>query len=215
MVSFLWLNLISVIFLLAFLILFIYFIALKFTESKDPQDKPLILIFGHRFAKGYRVGFVDKVIRAKERTCFIFYPRDLDYIRMKDEKNYKVEPVKIWVENEKEETLSRITFSEHRNFIFVYPKYSEDLNKSFRNTIIGKKIMEIVEESNTDIERQRIYRKRIESQEQFLEEVGGYSDIAENYVERLNETFKEITKSKDSKSYPAQGGQSWPGNSSQ
>lgn len=203
-------------FLIAFTVLFVYFLYLRFSDKEDPQDKPLLLIFGHRFAKGHVFGFVDKVIRKKDRTCFIFFPRDIDYVRMQNDKEYKIEPIKIWVENEKEESLPKITFSEHRNLIMIYPKYAEELTDSFRKTDIGKAIMEITEDRNSRIEKQNCTRKRIDSQNKILDEIADVGNILNRVIDLQTSSFKEGLKSKEQTSYGKNpGGSSWQGSSSQ
>lgn len=189
--------------LIAFIGLVIYLIYIKLNEGREPTDSPILLNFGHRYGNGHAVGIIDKFIKGNDRTGIVFYPRDIDYVEVKNsKKSYKIEPIKIWVENEKIETLPKSDLSNHRNIIIVYPKYAENLSKGLRNKKIGKAIMGIIEDLNKEKEENEIYRKRIENQNKFLGEVGGLGDIAEGYTTRMKETFDEAKKqTKDDKPF--------------
>lgn len=191
-------------FLILVLGLIIYYIYLKLKEKEEPTDNPLVEIYFHRFAQGHRLGTIHKIIRGTNRTCIIFFPRDLDYVAIKnDKKNIVIEPIRIWVRNTQIIPNSKFSLSNHRSIFTILPNRVEDIPEDYFKTMLGNKLAELVGESNTMSERSDIYKKRMEGQENTLEELAENEKITKAFYEKLHETIKDLSKDLKDKSKPS------------
>ena len=209
------LLLIGTLILIVLLGLFIFFIVLRFKEKEEPTDDTLFIHFMPQYTHGYHMGVIEKVYYGEKRTGILFFPRDIDHVRIfkaKKKENLRVviKPELIFIDNRKLIHLPKNSgLSGERNEIWGLPPNPEDFSELFKQHPMGKMMMQMVNEKNAITTEVECIRDGIERMRNIYRRQG-YGELSRKEIDRMeglfNDQLKIITKQdKDKRLGPMSG----------
>jgi len=165
----------------------IYFIWMANREKDDPENQSILINFMPQYSDGHSLGSIDSIETSGEMTKIVFYPRDLNYIRMKKkDKNVIIKPLVLFVLNKNIIHLPVGGLSCYRNIILAFPPRIEEIPEKLRDSKIGQSIMSMVGKSEEEIGADRYYRKIINAQTK-IQDLGLPDKMVQDYMEKQNE----------------------------
>ncbi len=195
------LYIISGFFFLTFIGLSIYFLYLKLSEKEKPQDKPLIQVLGHKYSEGYMLGVVNDIHFGKRRTKFTYFPRDIDYVAIENNKTSKfIKPISIWVPNNRIKFFGKGEISKRRSFVLIYPIKYEDMNDNLIKSDFGQALIKVLKEKDMKEDEATSYYIRAQNYDKMIKELAELSS-EKAVIANLLEYLKEVGKLSQQKSY--------------
>lgn len=177
----------------------IYFIWSANREKDDPENQSILMNFMPQYAKGHAIGSVDSVETSGDLTKIVFYPRDLNYIRMaKHDKNVIIKPITIFVQNKNVIYLPGGSLSSFRNIILTYPPRIEEIPEKLKESKAGLSIIQMIGKSEEEITEARALRKIITSQSK-IQDLGLPDKMVQDFMEKQKEMGNPITNLEDKK----------------
>lgn len=161
--------------------------------KEDPENETILINFMAKYSDGYSQGIIDSCDEKEGITRIVFYPRDLNYIRMKKSGNKVIKPLTIFVSSKNIVHLPVGSFSSYRNVILAFPPKIEALQEKVKEQSFGKYMMKMIGENEHENEEVKLLRRRIKNQAGILEMSEGM-DIARDGLEKLTEINKDLIR---------------------
>lgn len=180
--------------------------ALLHVKKKEiPLDYSIIHNYLSQYTSGFFEGVIIEELKGKQRDGIIFIPRDIDHMKMYRDKKIKEVPQQIiWYDKNKRIDLPRGTLSAGRNIVIIQPKNPEDYNEHFKNTELGKLMIENTAEKNNESTTVEVLRIKSDRIKETAKKLGGGEPISTEFLDFLQKAqqnaldvvIKEKEKSK-------------------
>jgi hypothetical protein len=162
----------------------IYFIWMANRDKEDPENQSILINFMSQYSDGFSLGLIESIDKSKDLTKIVFYPRDLNYIRLaKKDKNFVLKPQTIFVANRCLIYCPAGSLSSFRNFIIALPPQVEEIPENLKLNRFGEAIMTMVGKAEEEIREGKILRSVIKSQQR-LQEEGLPEEMVKDYMEK-------------------------------
>jgi hypothetical protein len=176
------------IFFIAFIVVGIYLYRMFTEEKQDPENLPFLINGMSAYSNGYGLGSIEKMEFMEKLVKIVFYPRDLNYLKLSKEEKTLLKPQTIFV---LKRNVIPLGFSARRNDYLVLPDRIENLSEKLKNHPFGKYVMAYLKESEENQEEVELLRKRAINQNKIAQKVIGL-DLFEDYISKSKEITKDV-----------------------
>ncbi len=165
-------------------------LAVQFARSRIPEDSTILIHYMPQYTKGHVEGLITKTIRGKDRTAIFFQSRDNNYLSSFIKKiKFKSENFMLIARNDLIEHLPRGSFSDHRNYMKVYPCKAERIPEGLKLTAEGKIMMQVIENKSEEKLQVQVLREIMNRKDAILKENAG-REITPEFMETLSKNVK-------------------------
>jgi len=171
--------------------LVIWVLTLKFKEVPLALDEQKFVNFMPQYTDGHAKGNIIKIINGDKRTGIKFMPTDPDFKTLNEGKAIIVEPQLIWVKHKIH--ISKGELSANQDEIWGLPQSSTGFTDEFQSSILGKALMNIIEEKNDKITSEFLMTKRLSSLERLANKTCG-NELIDEYSEKVQEILSDASK---------------------
>lgn len=164
-----------------------YAIYLHIKKDEVPLDYSIVYNYLSSYTGGHFEGVIVDEIKGKKRDGIIFVPRDVNFMKLsRDKKDINKIPKQIvWFDKNKRKDFPRGTLSAYRNIVIIQPKNSEDYPEYFKNTELGKSMINLTEEKNNEKTIVDTLRIKSDNLKRISRELGAGEPLGLDFFELL------------------------------
>jgi len=181
---------------------FIYLLRITFKERDDPENQTIHENYMPQYSDGHTDGIIDEVIIGKKRIGVRFYPRDLNYIRLKKEGKV-IKPYLVWYDKCKLVMFPQGSFSGHRNKSKGFPSEIEGLPEGILNDDFGKAIMLWLTQKLVGMDTSKLKNMQIDNLNKISQEDSGLKIVwrgTQTLLEHIKD-MKDVMKKDEPKQF--------------
>jgi hypothetical protein len=172
--------------------LVIYLFRKIYADKEDPEDSSILENYMPQYAEGYTDGVIDTEEMGDERVKITFYPRDIDYIRLKKKLGI-IKPLTIIYEKKFMEHFAKGELSGHRSKVKGYPNDINLLPEGIKNKESGKALMDFIQSKKKQEDEIEVLESRTKNMKKILDKTSGF-EIVEDYAEKMSEMYEDLRK---------------------
>lgn len=158
----------------------VYLIRLYTKEQDEPENEIILINLMFQYTKEHALGVINSIEFGTNMAKVMFFPRDINYIKLKkqENKNVSFKEIPLFIP-----TNAIYNFSSgHRHFLFAFPPKVNLIPDQLRNSPLGKLLISVAYNSEKELEKEEILQNRIKNQAEMLNKTVGY-DILEDFIE--------------------------------
>jgi len=172
--------------------LVVYTIIKRNKEREDPDNAPLIDLYGNQYSDGHSHGALLEMDIGEKRIKLVVSPRDNNWFQIEKTKKFpKIETIYY----DKRQVEDQADLSGHLKRIIAMTNKPENLPESFKKTEHGKAIMQMISNNNQLKDESDILNERMKNLKKISMKVEGGEIFTEGF-EVIRQLLKDKSETK-------------------